>query len=116
MFWSRTRLREREKYFILRKNFKIPDWWYDINNYSPSDTLEPDWRKVSEINFATGLSPEVDEKRELSIYSVLFIRNNNRVIFYMLMILTGTGLLLFVQLLALKDLIERHISSIPPSF
>jgi AraC-like DNA-binding protein len=87
---------ERNVFFLSKKKFKIPDWWYDINNYSPSDTLQPDWKKVLEINFATGLTPEVDKIRELSIYSVLFIRDNTRAIIYMLLNLAILALLLFV--------------------
>jgi AraC-like DNA-binding protein len=83
-------------YSILLKNLKIPDWWYDTNNYSPSDTLKPDWKKVSEINFATGLTPDVDIERELSIYSVAFVRNNTWLLVYMFLILTGLALILYI--------------------
>ena len=86
----------KNDYFLLLKNLKIPDWWYDTNNYSPSDTLKPDWKMVSEINFATGLTPDVDIERELSIYSVAFVRDNTWLLVYMFLILAGLALLLYI--------------------
>ncbi|HOT14913.1 MAG TPA: AraC family transcriptional regulator [Bacteroidales bacterium] len=86
----------KNDYSLLLKNLKIPDWWYDTNNYSPSDTLKPDWKKVSEINFATGLAPDVDIERELSIYSVSFVRDNTWLLVYMFLILAGLILMLYI--------------------
>jgi AraC-like DNA-binding protein len=87
---------ERNKYTIKKKNFKIPDWWYDTNNLSPTDIIQPEWEKVTEINFATGLTPEVGQKRELSIYSVLFVRDNTRVLVGMVLIFIAFTLILFL--------------------
>jgi AraC-like DNA-binding protein len=87
---------ERNQYIINKKNFKIPDWWYDTNNFSPIDNIQPEWQKVSEISFATGLTPEVGQERQLSIYSVSFIRNNTRVIVCMLLIFIAFVLILFL--------------------
>lgn len=83
-------------YSINKKSFKIPDWWYDTNNFSPTDNIQPEWDKVSEISFATGLTPEVGQERQLSIYSVLFIRDNSRVIIGMLLIFIAFTLILFL--------------------
>jgi len=87
---------ERNQYTINKKNFKIPDWWYDTNNFSPTDNIQPEWEKVSEISFATGLTPEVGQERQLSIYSVSFVRDNTRVIIYMLLIFITFALILFL--------------------
>jgi len=87
---------ERNEYTIRKRSFKIPDWWYDTNNFSPTDNIQPEWDKVSEISFATGLTPEVGQERELSIYSLLFIRDNTRVIIGMLLIFIAFALILFL--------------------
>jgi len=92
-FVINTKLNE---YTINKKSFKIPDWWYDTNNFSPTDNIQPEWEKVSEINFATGLTPEVGQVRELSINSVVFIRDNTSLIFSMLLIFVAFTLILLL--------------------
>lgn len=87
---------EINEYTIRRKNFKIPDWWYETNNFSPTDNIHPNWEKVLDISFATGLTPEVNQERQLSIYSVLFIRDNTRVIVSMLLIFFVFAFILFL--------------------
>jgi AraC-like DNA-binding protein len=87
---------EINEYTIRRKNFKIPDWWYETNNFSPTDNIHPNWEKVLDISFATGLTPEVNQERQLSIYSVLFIRDNTHVIVSMLLIFFVFAFILFL--------------------
>lgn len=71
------------------KHFKVPDWWFDVNNFSPSINITPNWKRLVDINISNGLTPSLDKEKTLSIYSITFSRNNNRTILYMLMIQVG---------------------------
>lgn len=101
---------ELNEYTISKKSFKIPDWWYDTNNYSPTDNIEPKWDNVTEISFATGLTPEVNQKRQLSINSVLFIRDNTLVIVSMLLIFIAFALILFLVEYLKKTINKKEIT------
>ena len=101
---------ERNEYTISKKSFKIPDWWYDTNNFSPTDNIQPEWDNVAEISFATGLTPEVNQERQLSINSVLFIRDNTSVIVGMLLIFIAFALILFLVEYFKKTMNKKEIT------
>lgn len=81
---------------------KTPDWWFDVNNFSPNDEIQPDWHHVAQINVTTGLTPAVEVERELNIISIRFSRNNSRVMITLslieLFIIIGLLIVHFVRL------------------
>ena len=65
---------------IAFDELKVPDWWFDVNNYSPTEKVEPDWHHMLQVNITTGLTPAVEVQREINISAIRFTRNNSRVI------------------------------------
>jgi AraC-like DNA-binding protein len=87
---------------ITIDQLKIPDWWYDVNNLSPSEEILPDWHHVIQLNLTTGLTPTVDVQREIKIRSIRFSRDNSWVIIAMssfeLMLILGLVLIHLVKI------------------
>jgi AraC-like DNA-binding protein len=77
---------ERKTFRLNINRFKIPDWWFDVNNLSPTKHILPDWKHFIYVDLATGLSPAVDVPRSLIIYNVKFIRNNAGTLTFMIFI------------------------------
>jgi AraC-like DNA-binding protein len=65
---------------IAFDEMKVPDWWFDVNNFSPTEKIEPDWHHMLQINVSTGLTPAVEVQRQLKISAIRFSRNNSGVI------------------------------------
>lgn len=83
--------------FKLKINdFKVPDWWYDVNNMSPSQEIKHDWGKIISISIATGLTPDTDIKRQISVHSVTFVQNNRQVIYLMILVFLLVFCILFI--------------------
>ena len=65
-----------KSYRLPLKDFRTPDWWYDVAN-SPSDvTYKPDWAHLKRINITTGLPHSLHTKQTMQIQSIRFVRNN----------------------------------------
>jgi AraC-like DNA-binding protein len=77
-------------------DFKIPDWWYDVNNLSPKQNISPDWTQFNKINIATGLPPKLGTKHQFTIRSISFIRNNTGIIILFIAIQIAIMLLLLL--------------------
>jgi len=92
-------------------DFKIPDWWYDVNNLSPKQNIVPNWSHFNRIDIATGLPPKLGTKHEFTIRSISFIRNNTRIIILLISIqLTIMLLLLFIHWFKLKTIKNKSIT------
>ena len=102
---------EKKLFKLDLSNFKIPDWWFDANNISPTQSKTPNWKRLVDINFGTGLTPTLDKKRTLSIFSMSFTRDNTRTIFYMFIIQFGV-LCLLVLLFIIRNKPFKKISPI----
>ncbi len=87
---------QNKSYHLNLNDFKIPDWWFDVNNLSPTGNYRPDWKKLSQINLTTGLTPTTDISRELIIHSIRFARNNSKTIFISVFIEILFIIILFV--------------------
>jgi AraC-like DNA-binding protein len=103
-FSRNIELVQHAKKFVLNLDqFKVPDWWYDVNNLSPEQDFKLDLKNISNISFTTGLTPELGTKRFLKINSIRFTRNNNWIILGM----TGIESLIILCLLFLHFLKTR---------
>jgi len=86
--------------------FKTPDWWYDLNNFSPTKEILPDWQHVIQLNFTTGLTPAVDTPRALRISSIRFSRHNT----WVLLLMCSIELMLIISLLLINWMRLRRIN------
>ena len=84
---------KRKTFRLSKGNFSTPDWWYDKYNLSPSTTKAPDWSRMYRVALATGLTPAQNVEQSITIYSIIFYRDNTRVIllmaFIQLMVISG---------------------------
>ena len=76
--------KNQDRFAIDLVHFKIPDWWYDINNLSPKQNILPDWTHCKQISIATGLPPKIGTSHHIEINSITFTRNNTLVILSMI--------------------------------
>jgi AraC-like DNA-binding protein len=110
-FCENIEVGKKNKQFKLYINqFKVPDWWYDVNNLSPNQPFELDLKNVTNINFTTGLTPTVNTRRFLKINSVKFVRNNTWIIIEMVI----TEVLIILLLLLLHFLKVRNLNKNKP--
>jgi AraC-like DNA-binding protein len=71
---------EKKLYSLPLKQMKVPDWWYETNNLSPSKNLLPDWEHVIRINFFARSTQPATIIRSLRIYTISFTRDNSKLI------------------------------------
>ncbi len=64
-------------------DFKTPDWWFDKYNLSPTSIKQPYWSRMFRFAFATGLNPAQNKEQSIQIYSIIFYRDNTKVILAM---------------------------------
>lgn len=94
----------KQLYQIKFDHFKLPDWWFYVNNISPGKELEPDFQNVLRINFVNGSTEIDDTMRSLRIHSVAFVRNNN-----FLMLILGLTLLCIILILFLHHFFKTKL-------
>jgi len=101
----------KTRFDLNLSDFKIPDWWYDVNNLSPKQNIVPNWSHFNRIDIATGLPPKLGTKHEFTIRSISFIRNNNKIITLFISIqLTVILLLLLIHWFKLKTIKNSSIT------
>lgn len=83
-------------YSINLNQFKVPDWWNEINNISDAASKKPDINNISNLNIGNAYTPNIGEKQSLQIYSISFSRNNKSLIILLLVLEFGIILLAFI--------------------
>lgn len=86
----------RKKYFVEFDKLIIPDWWYSLNDVSPTEKISPPLKQVQSCNIGTAYDPVLGIRRTLTIHSIVFSRNNNLLILYLFAINIIVFLLLFI--------------------
>lgn len=99
---------EKKLFKLYLNNFKVPDWWFDVNNFTPSKSIHPNWKRLADINFSNGLTPTLDNKKSLKISYVSFTRNNTATIIYMSFIQFGIVCLLLLIFIIRKKPFRRN--------
>jgi AraC-like DNA-binding protein len=89
--------KQRQQYDIDLNLLKVPDWWYSINNISPSENIRPDLSQVLYFNIGTAYSPML-KYNSLQINRISFKRDNTELF----------GILFIVEIIIVMLLIVIH--------
>jgi AraC-like DNA-binding protein len=71
---------KRMQYRLDLSQLRVPDWWCETNNVSPSEKINPDLKHVLHLTIGTAYAPVVGAKNTLHIYSISFERDNRKLI------------------------------------
>lgn len=63
-------------YSINFNQFKVPDWWLEMNDISDDASKKLDLKSIANINISNGYTPDIGQRQSIEIYSVTFSRNN----------------------------------------
>jgi len=89
-------MQNKEEYIFALKDFKIPEWWYDVNNISEYDKrVKKDFTKTAFINIENDSNHPVDIKDTITLGEISFYQNKLKVIFI-------SGIILFIYLLIIS--------------
>lgn len=77
----------RTLYIIPFSAFKIPDWWYHINELEESKTVILNLSAINSINFGSINTPKNIGKSSFTIYKVSFTRDNTKAFYFIGMVL-----------------------------
>ena len=99
IYYSSTIELQKNKhlYLIDINSFNIPDWWYDINKFTKTESITTDWTQCSQMSIASGLPPKMGTIHHFQIQSIIFKKNNTKAIIYFLLILLSIIILLFLK-------------------
>ena len=87
---------EKKLFKMYLDQFKVPDWWFDVNNLSPSVNKMPNWKRLVGLNISVGLAPTLDTTKTLNIYSLTMKKDNTLTIFYMFVVQVIVLIILFL--------------------
>ncbi|MBO9698702.1 MAG: helix-turn-helix transcriptional regulator [Sporocytophaga sp.] len=81
---ANVEIRDKRQTLLLKfKEFSTPDWWYTAIGQPKSDFSEPEWNRLNQLSFATGLNPKVEIEGSLELYGLRFYRDNTNVLIAM---------------------------------
>ncbi|MCR6642079.1 MAG: hypothetical protein NVV82_24610 [Sporocytophaga sp.] len=76
---------KRQTLQLKFKEFFTPDWWFTAIGQPKSDFSDPEWNRLNQLSFSTGLNPKLDMKSFLELYKVRFYRDNTNVMIMMVL-------------------------------
>nr|WP_319397566.1 AraC family transcriptional regulator [uncultured Carboxylicivirga sp.] len=85
---------EKVIYSISIDELKHPEWWEDLYQINEINKKKPDLSKILHINIGSAYSPDLNEPKDLILYSIIFSRNNNQLFLWL-----GSSYCLFVLVL-----------------
>jgi len=91
-------------YSINLNQFKVPDWWNEMNNISDAINKNPGIKTISNLNIGNAYTPNIGEKQSLQIYSISFSRNNKPLITLLLLLELGIILMTFIVIYSVKKI------------
>ncbi|GAL84524.1 hypothetical protein MYP_1752 [Sporocytophaga myxococcoides] len=77
--------KKRQTLLLKFKEFSTPDWWFTAIGQPKSDFSDPEWNRMNQLSFSTGLNPKLDMKSLLELYKVRFYRDNTIVMLIMVL-------------------------------
>lgn len=98
---------KRQTLLLKFKDFSTPDWWYTAIGQPKSDFSDPEWNRLNQVSFATGLNPKIDIKCSLELYGVRFYRDNTNVLVVMSVIEFFIVLGMFLQFYSKNKKLEQ---------
>jgi AraC-like DNA-binding protein len=72
-------------YTIPLQQFKVPSWWFELNNQSSGAEIKPDLENVVCLNICNAYTSNIDEQKSLEISSLTFTRNNTPLLLWLLL-------------------------------
>lgn len=89
-------------YPISLNQFKVPDWWLDMNDIGDAASMKPDIRHLSNLNIGNAYTPNIGEKQSFEIYSLTFSRNNKPLFILLLFLEFGIILVAFMVIYSVE--------------
>ncbi len=83
-------------YSINFSQFKVPDWWNEMNNIDDATKRNPEIKNITNLNIGNAYTPNIGVKQSLQIYSISFSRNNKPLIMRILVFEFGVIFIAFV--------------------
>lgn len=83
-------------YSINLNQFKVPDWWNEINNIGDVANEKPHIKDITNLNIGNAYTPNIGEKQSLQIHSISFSRNNKSLLILLFSIELGIIFLAFI--------------------
>jgi AraC-like DNA-binding protein len=99
-----------QTYSLNLDQFKVPDWWMEMNNISDAASKKPDLRTILHLNINNGYTPNVGQKQSIEIYSITFSRNNKPLLIHLLLLELGVILLTFSLIFSVEKIRENKKS------
>jgi AraC-like DNA-binding protein len=84
-----------QAYSINFNQFKVPDWWLEMNNVSDDASKKLDLKSITNINISNSYTPNIGQKQSIEIHSVTFSRNNKPLLILILVLEIAVILLAF---------------------
>jgi AraC-like DNA-binding protein len=103
---------ERQTLQLKFKEFSTPDWWFTAIGQPKSDFSDPEWNRLNQLSFSTGLNPKLDMKSFLELYKVRFYRDNTNVMIMMVLFEVFIIAGLFIRFYTKSKTVEKKAFSV----